>query len=62
MLVAPRTRDVHPPTAADDLRRLGVMTALDVLIVDVGLSDLGRDVGERSLSNLSWRRRTWTTA
>jgi MFS family permease len=30
------------------------MTALDVVIVNVGLSEIGRDVGDRSLGSLSW--------
>jgi MFS family permease len=36
------------------------MTSLDVFIVNVGLRDLGRDVGEGSLNDLSWVLNAYT--
>jgi EmrB/QacA subfamily drug resistance transporter len=52
-----RTRsphDTHPTALLVIFCAAAFMTALDVFIVNVGLSEIGRDVGDRSLGSLSW--------
>jgi EmrB/QacA subfamily drug resistance transporter len=55
-----RIRDVHPNILLTIFAAAGFMTALDVFIVNVGLPDLGRDVGVSSLSDLSWVLNAYT--
>jgi EmrB/QacA subfamily drug resistance transporter len=58
--VLSRSRDVHPNLLLAIFAAAGFMTALDVFIVNVGLPDLGRDVGVGSLGDLSWVLNAYT--
>jgi EmrB/QacA subfamily drug resistance transporter len=49
-----RARAVHPHLLLLIFCAASFMTALDVFIVNVGLRDIGADVGGRSLGDLSW--------
>jgi EmrB/QacA subfamily drug resistance transporter len=53
-------RDVHPNLLLTIFAAATFMTALDVFIVNVGLSELGRDVGHASLNDLSWVLNAYT--
>src|SRR5689334_9101650 len=53
-------RGVHPNLLLAVFAAAAFMTSLDVFIVNVGLPQLGRDVGERSLSDLSWVLNAYT--
>ena len=46
-----RTDGVHRHELVTIFAASALMTALDVFIVNVGLSELGRDVGQGSLDN-----------
>jgi MFS family permease len=60
MLVARRTRDVHGNLLLTIFAAAAFMTSLDVFIVNVGLSAVGRDVGQGSLNDLSWVLNAYT--
>jgi EmrB/QacA subfamily drug resistance transporter len=60
MSQARRTRDVHPNLLLAIFVTAAFMTALDVFIVNVGLRELGHDVGHASLSELSWVLNAYT--
>jgi EmrB/QacA subfamily drug resistance transporter len=49
-----RAREVHPSALLLILCTATFMAALDLFIVNVGLQDIGRELGEHSLANLSW--------
>jgi EmrB/QacA subfamily drug resistance transporter len=50
----PRLRSAHPTVLLAILCAAAFMGSLDLFIVNVGLRDIGRDVGAGSLANLSW--------
>ena len=52
--VGSTSRTVHPALVLAVLATASFIAALDVWITNVGLPAIGRGVGERSLSNLSW--------
>ncbi len=60
MSSARRTRGVHRHLLVTIFAASAFMTALDVFIVNVGLSELGRDVGQGSLNDLSWVLNAYT--
>src|SRR5258708_39370820 len=48
------SRTVHPALVLTVLATAAFVAVLDVWITNVGLPAIGKGVGERSLSNLSW--------
>jgi EmrB/QacA subfamily drug resistance transporter len=54
------TRDARPNLLLTIFAAAAFMTALDVFIVNVGLRDLGHDVGVASLGDLSWILNAYT--
>jgi MFS family permease len=52
--IAVGSRTVHPALVLAVLTSACFIAQLDVWITNVGLPAIGRGVGERSLSNLSW--------
>jgi MFS family permease len=54
------TRGVHRHLLVTIFAASAFMTALDVFIVNVGLPELGRDVGQGSLNDLSWVLNAYT--
>src|SRR5258707_3609751 len=52
--IAVGSRTVHPGMVLTVLGAAAFIAVLDVWITNVGLPAIGKGVGERSLSNLSW--------
>ena len=52
--VGSSSRSVNPALVLAVLTAASFIAALDVWITNVGLPAIGRGVGEKSLSNLSW--------
>jgi MFS family permease len=52
--IAVGSRTVHPALVLAVLATASFIAQLDVWITNVGFAEIGRGVGEESLSNLSW--------